>query len=221
MAPDGLSYGSPCAPGPSFHNGEPVTGGGREVLLRALSRHLGGADEGARGGVETPDDRRVRFVLKKPWPDFLTFYSSATGAGWIVPKKYVQQVGEDGYKKAPVGAAPTSSSPSRPGVELVFEAFDGYWRKVPAVQRLVFKVVPERRRGWRRSSAARSISPTPSAANSPRNCRSRPPVTEAGRDPGHFWLYFPDQWDPKSPWHDQRVRDAARLAIDYSRSPKH
>jgi len=32
---------------------------------------------------------------------------------------------------------------------------------------------------------------------------------------GTFWLYFPEQWDPKSPWHDQRVREAARLAIDY------
>ena len=32
---------------------------------------------------------------------------------------------------------------------------------------------------------------------------------------GTFWLYFPDQWDPKSPWHDQRVREAARLALDY------
>ena len=31
---------------------------------------------------------------------------------------------------------------------------------------------------------------------------------------GTFWLYFADQWDPKSPWHDQRVRQAARLAID-------
>ncbi len=30
-----------------------------------------------------------------------------------------------------------------------------------------------------------------------------------------FWLYFADQWDPKSPWHDQRVREAVRLAIDY------
>ena len=29
-----------------------------------------------------------------------------------------------------------------------------------------------------------------------------------------FWLYFPEQWDPQSPWHDRRVRQATNLALD-------
>jgi peptide/nickel transport system substrate-binding protein len=88
--------------------------------------------------VETPDPGRVRFRLKQPWPDFLTFYSSATGAGWIVPKKYVERVGEDAFKKAPIGAGPYKYNSFTPGVELVLEAFEQYWRKSPSVKRLSF-----------------------------------------------------------------------------------
>ena len=31
---------------------------------------------------------------------------------------------------------------------------------------------------------------------------------------GIFWLDFPEQWDPKSPWADKRVRLAASMALD-------
>jgi peptide/nickel transport system substrate-binding protein len=29
-----------------------------------------------------------------------------------------------------------------------------------------------------------------------------------------FWVAFPDQWNPKSPWHSDKVRRAASIAID-------
>jgi peptide/nickel transport system substrate-binding protein len=94
--------------------------------------------------VEVVDAQRVRFRIKQPWPDFMTFYATpASGAAWIVPKKYTERVGEDGFKKAPVGAGPYRFVSFNPGVELVLEAYDGFWRKAPAVKRLVFKSVPD------------------------------------------------------------------------------
>src|SRR5260370_669775 len=93
--------------------------------------------------IETPEPRHVVFKLKEPWPDFLTFYGSATGAGWVVPKKYLEKVGDDGFKKAPIGAGPYKFFSFTPGVEVVLEAFDQYWRKPPAVKRLAMKSIPD------------------------------------------------------------------------------
>ena len=39
---------------------------------------------------------RVRFIFREPWPDFPAFYGTfVTGAGWVVPKRYVERVGEE------------------------------------------------------------------------------------------------------------------------------
>jgi peptide/nickel transport system substrate-binding protein len=86
----------------------------------------------------------LRISLKEPWPDFMTFYgTTATAAGLVVPKKYVQQVGDDGFRKHPIGAGPYKFVSHSPGVEIVLEAYTGYWRRVPNVKRLVMKSVPE------------------------------------------------------------------------------
>jgi peptide/nickel transport system substrate-binding protein len=215
-APDGLSYRFTLRTGPKFHNGEPVTA---EDVKFSFERYRGTSATQMKervASVETPDARTVRFVLKKPWPDFLTFYSSATGAGWIVPKKYVEKVGEEGFKKEPIGAGPYRFVSFTPGVELVMEAFDGYWRKKPSVKRLVFKVIPEeatRLAALKRSEVDLAYSIRGELAE---ELRKTPGLTlKSVVIQAPFWLYFADQWDPKSPWHDQRVREAARLAIDY------
>jgi peptide/nickel transport system substrate-binding protein len=146
----------------------------------------------------------------------MTFYATpATGAAWIVPKKYVEKVGDEGFKKAPVGAGPYKFVSFTPGVELIVEAFDQYWRKAPAVKRLVFKVLPDEstrlaalKRGEVdiaysiRGALAEELRRTPGLA-------LKPAVVQAT-----FWLSLVDQWDPKSPWHDRRVRQAANHALD-------
>src|SRR5579885_2392855 len=212
---DNLTYEFVLRKGSMFHNGAPVTA---EDVKFSFERYRGAAHEVMKprvARIETPDPRRVRFTLKKPWPDFLTFYASASGAGWIVPKKYVEQVGDAGFKRAPIGAGPYKFVSFDPGVELVLEAFEGYWRKTPSVKRLVMKVIPDEatrlaalKRGEVdiaysiRGELADELQKTP-------GLKLQPVVLQAPN-----WLYFPEQWDPKSPWHDLRVRQAANLAID-------
>ena len=166
--------------------------------------------------IETPDPRHVRFKLKKPWPDFLTFYATASGAGWIVPKKYVEKVGDDGFKKHPIGAGPYKFVSFTPGVELVLEAFEGYWRKSPERQAAGDEGDPdeatrlaalEARRGRHRL-----FDPRRTRRGTAAHARARRLKSVVLQAP--IWLYFPEQWDPKSPWHDLRVRQAANLAID-------
>src|SRR5213596_2604408 len=165
--------------------------------------------------VETPDALHVRFRLKNPWPDFMTFYTAASGAGWIVPKKYVEKVGDDGFKRAPIGAGPHKFVSFNPGIGLVLEAFDGYWRKTPSVKRLVFRSITDedtRLAALKRGEVDIAYSIRGALAEELRRTPGltlKPNVGQAT-----FWVYFTEQWDPKSPWHDRRVRLAASYAID-------
>ena len=143
-SPDGLTYEFKLRSGLKFHNGDPCTA---EDVQFSVARYKGsGAKEfqAKIKSVEVVDARTVRFHLHAPWPDFMTYYgSSATAAGLVVPKKYLQQVGEEGFKKHPIGLGPYKFVSHTPGVELVLEAFEGYWRKVPNIKRLTIKSVPE------------------------------------------------------------------------------
>jgi peptide/nickel transport system substrate-binding protein len=215
-SPDGRTYDLALRKGVKFHNGDPMTA---EDVKFSFERYRGAAAATLKKrvtAVEVVDPFHVRFRLKDPWPDFMTFYGTpATGAGWIVPKKYVEKVGDEGFKKAPVGAGPYRFVSFTPGVELVLEAFDQYWRKVPTVKRLVFKVIPDEatrlaalKRGEVdvvysiRGALAEELQRTPGLT-------LKPTII-----PAPFWVVFADQWDPKSPWHDRRVRLAANYAID-------
>jgi peptide/nickel transport system substrate-binding protein len=213
---DGLVYEFVLRKNAKFHNGDPVTA---EDVKFSFDRYKGAAAKLLHDRVrevQVVDPGRVRFHLKEPWPDFMTFYgTSATGAAWIVPRKYVEKMGEDGFKKAPIGAGPYRVVSFTPGVELVMEAFEGYWRKVPSVKRLVFRSMPDE---TTRAAALKAgdvdivyLLSGPTAEEVKRTPGLR---LAAAMPPGVVFLDLPEQWDPKSPWHDLRVRQAAGYALD-------
>ncbi|HET9540992.1 MAG TPA: ABC transporter substrate-binding protein [Candidatus Limnocylindria bacterium] len=217
VSPDSVTYEFVLRKGTRFHNGEPVT---PEDVKFSFERYRGagaGPFKARIASIDIVDPQRIRFRFKQPWPDFLTFYGTpATGAGWIVPKKYVEKVGDDGFKKAPIGAGPYRFVSFTPGVELVLEAFDGYWRKTPSVKRLVFKSVLEEE--TRLAMLKRGEADIAYSVRGPlaEELRRTPGLTLMPTYPsGTFWLVFPEQWtDPKSPWADRRVRLAASHAMD-------
>jgi peptide/nickel transport system substrate-binding protein len=143
-SPDGLVYEFTLRQGLTFHNGDPFSA---EDVRFSFLRYKGTSAKLLHErvkAVEVIDAHRLRFVLHEPWPDFLTFYATlATGAAWVVPKKYLEQVGDDGFKRHPVGLGPYRFVRSDPGVELVLEADERYWRKVSSIKRIIFKGIPE------------------------------------------------------------------------------
>jgi len=215
-SPDHLSYTFTLRKNAKFHDGSPVT---PEDVKFSWDRYKGASATLLKEkvkDVQVVGPGQVRFVLKEPWPDFMLFYgTTASGAGWIVPKHYVEKVGDDGFKKAPIGAGPYRVVAFNPGVDITLEAFDGYWRKAPSVKRLVMRSMTEettRAAALKRGEVDITY------------LLSGPVAEDVKRTPGFqlkaplltgaFWLDLPDQWDPKSPWHDKRVRQAANHAVD-------
>ena len=215
VSPDGLVYDFVLRKGARFHNGDPVTAEDAKFSFERYKGIYAKTFKERVAALETPDPLRFRIRLKQPWPDFMTYYGTyMASAGWVVPKKYVEKVGDEGFKKAPIGAGPYRFASFTPGVELVLEAFDQYWRKAPGVKRLVFRVIPDpstRLAALKRSEVDLVFSLVGELAE---EARRTPGVTLKAVYPSVHWLSFTEQWDPKSPWHDRRVRLAANLAID-------
>jgi peptide/nickel transport system substrate-binding protein len=210
---DGLSYDFVLRKGLKFHNGDPFTA---EDVKFSFARAKGAELHAKVKEVVIVDPNHVRFVLKEPWPDFMTYYGTlASAAGWIVPKSYVEKVGPDGFKRHPIGLGPYKFVSMKPGIELVMEAFDGYYGEKPTVKRLVYQSVPEattRLAMLKRGDVDVAYLLDASLAKAVKDDPKLKLAFSGGI--GTYYLDFFDMWNPKSPWHDARVRKAASLAID-------
>jgi peptide/nickel transport system substrate-binding protein len=215
-SPDGKTYEFKIRRGVKFHNGDPVTS---DDVRFSFERYQGAGAKELKARVrqlETPDPLTVRFHLKEPWPDFMTFYgTTATAAGIVLPRKYVEQVGPDGFRQRPLGAGPFKFVSQRQGVDVTLEANPDHWRHAPHIKKLVLKGVPD---------STTRLTMLKSGQTDYALFLDGPEGESVKRDPRYtlvdtrhasiFWIEFAEQWDPKSMWHDKRLRQAVSFALD-------
>ena len=122
--------------GLTFHDGTPLT---TEDVKWSFEHYQGInsailKDKTTR--IEVLDDRTIIFHFKEPFLDFLDLYAVVGGAAWVVPRHYYEKVGGEAFKQRPIGAGPFTFVSMEVGTEMVFEAWEDYWRKVPHVKAL-------------------------------------------------------------------------------------
>jgi peptide/nickel transport system substrate-binding protein len=144
ISPDAKVYEFKLRQGVKFHNGDPLTA---EDVIFSYWRYKAGQAKiihDRTEKVEAVNPHLVRIRFKEPFPDFLEYLlPGATTIAWIAPKKYIEKVGEAGYKKHPIGAGPYKFVEFVPGQRLVGEAFPEFWRKSPSIKRIEIHVVSE------------------------------------------------------------------------------
>jgi peptide/nickel transport system substrate-binding protein len=148
VSDDGTVYTFQIRNGMKFHNGDDVTA---EDVKFSIERLKGGA--GSFVGpiydsiqeMHIADPRRLVIKLKRPFPDFLDFLGPGdTSVGAIVPKKYIEKVGDDGFIRSPIGSGPWKLVEHKPGSYFLYDAFRNHpYRASPGFDRLRISLVPE------------------------------------------------------------------------------
>lgn len=133
-------------PGVTWHDGTPFTAA--DVVFtfeRATSGDpkLASANQAgwALASVEALDDLRVRFVASRPDP--VLERNLASGRGYIVPAAYLQRVGDEVFRRQPVGTGPYRIVEWIEDDRMAFEAHAQYFGGAPAAGTVTARFIPE------------------------------------------------------------------------------
>ena len=216
ISPDAKVYEFNLRKGVKFHNGDTMTA---DDVVFSFQRYKSAHAKFIQDKIEKLEavsPHLVRIHFKEPFPDLLEYLvPGATSIAWIVPKKYVEKVGDAGFRKQPVGCGPYKFVEFETGVKVVGEAFEGYWRKMPHIKRIEILTIPEP--STRLAMVMRGEVDMASSVQAVLHAsvKKDPKVRIHPSCSSTIWLVqMTNQWDPKSPWSDVRVRKAASLAID-------
>lgn len=233
VSEDNLAWTFQLNPDATFHNGEPVTA---EDVKFSMDRQIGQAEynPGYQAGygaqfepivdrAEAIDEHTVVFHLKQPDVIFLL------RPLWIMPKAYVEEVGDEGVARHPIGAGPFKFVSRIPDSEIVLERHEEFHHEFGSetgyhpsyVQRVVQRIIPEDSARLAALQAGEIDMAHNVSSDIARQLESDDQFVVhylPGSQPMIIDINTEMQTDPTTgqpnPWLDRRVRVAANLAVD-------
>jgi peptide/nickel transport system substrate-binding protein len=92
-------------------------------------------------GVEVVDSYTVR--IKTDGPDPLLPTRMSRYPAYVVPPKYVAEVGNDAFATKPVGTGPYKFVEFIPDQHVILEANPDYWRGAPSIGKVTWRAIPD------------------------------------------------------------------------------
>ena len=145
IAPDWSYVDFNLRKGIKFHNGDPFTSKdvkfSFERAMRPDLMFLFGAELRRQvDRVETRGDYRARVFLKQPYP---AIFDRLCNNLMMVPKNYIEKVGDAGFAANPVGAGPFKIVDFKQDDFVRVKAVRNHYRKTPYVDEVIFKIAQE------------------------------------------------------------------------------
>jgi peptide/nickel transport system substrate-binding protein len=129
----------------TFHNGDKLTSADLKFTLfervKADPTVLSGAPWRGVTAIETPTPTRAILHFDKPL--VLAPLELAEFATCILPRDYYQKVGQNGFRKKPIGSGPFRVVDYQRNSRIVLEAYDRYWGGTAKIKRLTFQIVAD------------------------------------------------------------------------------
>lgn len=127
-----------------FHDGSPLTAEDLKFTFERAAANKALALNGMMPtvtGIEVLGPHQAVMTFSKPTPTAIKSLAFLTA--YILPKAYIEKVGEEEFLKQPIGAGPYRLTGYQRGSRITLEAFDKYWGGKPSIEKVVFEIVPD------------------------------------------------------------------------------
>ncbi len=144
ISPDGNTWTFKIRKGMKFHNGDPVTSADVAFsVVRFSSKESSNPWSPYLrrnfAGVETPDEYTFVYKTNNPEPQLTAPFAFTR----ILPKKYFESVGQDGFRKNPIGSGPWKFVKFVSETSMEMDANTNHWRITPAFAKVIETQIPE------------------------------------------------------------------------------